>query len=186
MVLPLQSQYRIQYFSTKHTLWGLIGSNSGKVSHWDVYNEQKILSWRKKGNFRYQVNSHIHLQTVEIQMRRLLMSRLISIFTICLVNLFFIPIQSTLDTSNFKGMGKICRVISSSRYPNHDVYLPFWSEIIHVQSSINRSLYGAISLINYGMNWPKNQLTFEIETLEFLRYSYSPDIMTIFSLSKTK
>ena len=25
-----------------------------------------------------------------------------------------------------------------------------------------------------------NQLTFEIETLEFLRYRYSPDIMTIF------
>ena len=24
-------------------------------------------------------------------------------------------IQSTLDTSNFKGLGKICRVISSSR-----------------------------------------------------------------------
>ena len=30
-------------------------------------------------------------------------------------------IQSTLDTSNSKGLGKICRVISSSRYTNHDV-----------------------------------------------------------------
>ena len=27
----------------------------------------------------------------------------------------FNNIQSTLDTSNFKGLGKICRVISSSR-----------------------------------------------------------------------
>ena len=43
----------------------------------------------KSGNFRYQVNSDIHLQTVEIQMRRLLMSRLIRMFTVCLVNLMF-------------------------------------------------------------------------------------------------
>ena len=34
----------------------------------------------------------IPLQTVELQMRRLLMSRLIRIFTVYLVNLFFIPI----------------------------------------------------------------------------------------------
>ena len=46
----------------------------------------------KSGNFGHQVNSDIHLQTVEIQMRRLLMSRLIRIFTVCLVNLFFISI----------------------------------------------------------------------------------------------
>ena len=42
----------------------------------------------KSGNFGHQVNSDIHLQTVEIQMRRLLISRLIRIFTVCLVNLF--------------------------------------------------------------------------------------------------
>ena len=46
----------------------------------------------KSGNFGHQVNSHIHLQIVVIQMRRLLMSRLIRIFTVCLVNLFFIPV----------------------------------------------------------------------------------------------
>ena len=46
----------------------------------------------KSGKFGRQVNSDIHLQTVEIQKRRLLMSRLIRIFTVCLVNLFFIPI----------------------------------------------------------------------------------------------
>ena len=46
----------------------------------------------KSGNYEHQVNSDKHLQTVEIQMRRLLMSRLIRIFTVCLVNLFFIPI----------------------------------------------------------------------------------------------
>ena len=34
----------------------------------------------KSGNFGQQVNSDIHLQKVEIQMRRLLMSRLIKIF----------------------------------------------------------------------------------------------------------
>ena len=30
-------------------------------------------------------------------------------------NIYNIQIQPTLDTSNFKGLGKICRVISSSR-----------------------------------------------------------------------
>ena len=46
----------------------------------------------KSGNFGQQVNSDIHLQTVDIQMRQLLMSRLIRIYTVCLVILFFIPI----------------------------------------------------------------------------------------------
>ena len=46
----------------------------------------------KSGNLGHQVNSDMHLQTVVIQMRRLLMSRLIRIFTVCLVNIFFIPI----------------------------------------------------------------------------------------------
>ena len=46
----------------------------------------------KSGNFRQRVNSDIHLQTVKIQMRPLLMSSLIRIFSVCLVNLFFTPI----------------------------------------------------------------------------------------------
>ena len=46
----------------------------------------------KSGNFGHQVNSDTYLQTVLIQMRRLLMSHLIRIFTVCLVNLFIIPI----------------------------------------------------------------------------------------------
>ena len=46
----------------------------------------------KSGNFGQRVYSDIHLQTVEIQMRRLLMSRLIRIFTVRLVDLFFIQI----------------------------------------------------------------------------------------------
>ena len=46
----------------------------------------------KSGNFGHQVNSDIHLQTLEIQMRRLLMSRLIRLFTVCLDNWFFSPI----------------------------------------------------------------------------------------------
>ena len=41
----------------------------------------------KSGNFGQRVIRDIHLQTVEIQMRRLL-----RIFTVCLVNLIFIPI----------------------------------------------------------------------------------------------
>ena len=40
----------------------------------------------KSGNLGHQINSDIHLRTVEIQMRRLLMSRFIKIFTVCLVN----------------------------------------------------------------------------------------------------
>ena len=42
----------------------------------------------KSGKFGHQVKSDSRLQTVEIQMRRLLMSRLIRIITVCLVNLF--------------------------------------------------------------------------------------------------
>ena len=41
----------------------------------------------KSGKVGHQVNSDTHLQTMEIQMRQLLM-----ISTVCLVNLFFIPI----------------------------------------------------------------------------------------------
>ena len=48
--------------------------------------------WVKSGKFGHQVNSDTHLQTVEIQMRQLLMSRLIRSFTVCLVNLIFVPI----------------------------------------------------------------------------------------------
>ena len=43
-----------------------------------------IITRVKSGNFGHQVNSDIRLQTVEIQM-----SRLIRIFTVCLDNLFF-------------------------------------------------------------------------------------------------
>ena len=41
----------------------------------------------KLGNFGHQINSDIHLQTLEIQMKQLLMSRLFRIFTVCFVNL---------------------------------------------------------------------------------------------------
>ena len=46
----------------------------------------------KSRNFGHRVNSGMHLQTVEIQTRRLFMSRLIRIFTVCLVGLSLIPI----------------------------------------------------------------------------------------------
>ena len=55
---------------------------STKISCADPYMYREILAIRvKSGNFGYQVNSDIHLQTVEIQMRRLLISRL-RIFTV--------------------------------------------------------------------------------------------------------
>ena len=41
----------------------------------------------KSGKFGHQVNSDTHLQSVEIQMRQLLVSRLIRIFTVCMVYL---------------------------------------------------------------------------------------------------
>ena len=52
----------------------------------------QMLSVVKSVKFGHQVNLDTHLQTVEIQMRRLLMSRLIRIFAVCLVDLFLIPI----------------------------------------------------------------------------------------------
>ena len=46
----------------------------------------RMLSRVKSGKFGHQVNSDTHLQTEEIQMRRLLMGRLIRILTVCLVD----------------------------------------------------------------------------------------------------
>ena len=43
------------------------------------------------GSFGHQVNSDTHLQNGGNPDERLLMSRLIRIFTVCLVDLFFIP-----------------------------------------------------------------------------------------------
>ena len=56
------------------------------------YKGGEALNRVKSGKIGHQVNSDTHLQTVEIQMRRLIVSRLIRIFTVCLVYLFFIPI----------------------------------------------------------------------------------------------
>ena len=42
----------------------------------------------KSGNFGHHVNSDMHLQIVEILMRRLQMSRLIRVFNVCFVNTF--------------------------------------------------------------------------------------------------
>ena len=49
----------------------------------------------KSCKFGHQVNSDTYLKTVEIQMR--LLSRLIRTFTVCLVNLFFIPMIELCD-----------------------------------------------------------------------------------------
>ena len=42
----------------------------------------RYFGWVKMGKFGQQVNSDIRLQTVEIQMRQLLMNRLIRIFNV--------------------------------------------------------------------------------------------------------
>ena len=55
----------------------------------NIANETFQMSRVKSGNFGHQINLDMHLQIVEIQMRRLLMSCLIRIFTVCLVNYIF-------------------------------------------------------------------------------------------------
>ena len=48
-----------------------------------------LLDTVKSGNFGHHINSDIHLQTVENQIKRLLVSRLTRMFTVCLVKIFF-------------------------------------------------------------------------------------------------
>ena len=47
----------------------------------------------KSGNLRHEVKSDIHLQTVEMLMRRLIKSGLIKIFTVCIVSFFILIIK---------------------------------------------------------------------------------------------
>ena len=57
-----------------------------KLSHCTVGLAKFSYMYRvKSAKFGHQVNSDTHLQTVNIQMRRLVMSRLIRIFTVCLL-----------------------------------------------------------------------------------------------------
>ena len=70
----------------------------------------------KSGKFGHQVNSDTYLQTMEIQMRRLLMSRLIRIFTVCLVNLFFISITEVW-LSEFSCLSEYTRLYPSAETP---------------------------------------------------------------------
>ena len=58
------------------------------VLYLSLGSEREKQSRVKSGKFGHQVNSDTLLQTVEIQMRRLLMSRLIRVFIVCLVGLF--------------------------------------------------------------------------------------------------
>ena len=63
------------------------------INREDCHFYPQIINCRvKSGNFGQRVNSDIRLQTVNIKIRRLIKSRLIRIFTVCLVNLNFIPI----------------------------------------------------------------------------------------------
>ena len=71
----------------------------------------------KSGNFRQRVNSDIHLQTVKIQMRRLIKSRLIRIFAVCLVNFLFnnSQIKETRSLSEFSELSEFTRLYLSKK-----------------------------------------------------------------------
>ena len=99
MKLPSNNPYRnrlIQLVRLRDSIrcygsWECIISDKG-CDRTDLLSTLKRTTMVKSGKFGHQVNSVKRLQTVEIQMRRLLMSRLIRIFTVCLVNLVCIPI----------------------------------------------------------------------------------------------
>ena len=75
---------------------------SVQKTYWQEEDLRSFKTHRVKlGNFGHRVNSDRHMQTVEILMRRLLMSRLIRICTVCLVNLFFIPIIKIQNKQGF-------------------------------------------------------------------------------------
>ena len=67
------------------------------------------------GKFRHQVNSDTHLQTVEIQIRRIF----IRIFTVCFVNLIFIPIIQT-----WKKQGRCPNLDDCPNLPDFTLELP--------------------------------------------------------------
>ena len=69
-----------------HNICQMIKAYSNFVDGHAWLNFANICDRAKSGNFGHQVNSDIHLQTKEMKMRRLLMSRLIRIFTVALVN----------------------------------------------------------------------------------------------------
>ena len=57
------------------------------------FSRNLVSNWVKSGNFRHQVNSDIHLHTVEIQMRWVLMSSPIGMFTVLLSRFIVLIIQ---------------------------------------------------------------------------------------------
>ena len=66
-----------------------------------ILNHSSMFISVESGNFGQGVNSDIPLQTVKIQMRRLIiMSRLIRIFPVCPVNFVLIPKQLTYKGKN--------------------------------------------------------------------------------------
>ena len=84
------------------------------LCHGSYISSYRALGTRvKSGNFGHQVNLEIHLQTVEIQMRWLLMSRLIRIFTVCLVYYFFLLI---INTWNKQGAVRIYLMSEVTRF----------------------------------------------------------------------
>ena len=89
MIVELLTEHHLELLSLKGGCRVSSKSTLVKMSNCWKSHVAAQLARVKSGNFGHPVNSDIHLQTVEIQMRRLLMSRLIRIFTVCLVNLLF-------------------------------------------------------------------------------------------------
>ena len=81
---------RLLFITIKDIILDTCTENDGITEVKGKFNNYSGFHVRVKwGKFRHPINSDTHLQTVIILMRRLLMSRLIRIFTVCLGNLFF-------------------------------------------------------------------------------------------------
>ena len=93
MYCPIKSPQNL-FWRNKETIVVIHNDSENVCGFWATteYPSRQLLCRVKPGEFGHQVNSDTHLQAVETQMRRLLMSRVIRIFIVCLVNLFFIPI----------------------------------------------------------------------------------------------
>ena len=95
MNIMLLTEHRLEFLSLKGGYTGSSESTLVKMPHCGKSHVADHLLYLKtnirvkSGNFGHQANLDIHLQTVGIMMRRLLMSRLIRIFSVCLVNLLF-------------------------------------------------------------------------------------------------
>ena len=102
---------------------------------WKVSYLNKWLARVKSGKFGLQVNSDTRLQIVKIQMRRLLMGRLIRVFTVYLVNLIIYCCYSNNKT--MKQTRWLSEFSCLSEYTRH--YHSYRSWIDYTGLSLNMS-----------------------------------------------